>query len=58
MSHGAKTSAAFLALEEDMIPITQMTNLGTDMPARHFRRTFVHAPAFRWKISHFASLLH
>ena len=58
MTDGTKTSATFLTLEEEMIAIVRVTNLGTDMSARHFRRTFVDAPSFRWEISYFASLLH
>jgi hypothetical protein len=56
MSDRAKASAFFLALDEGVTTIIRMTHLGTDMPARHFRGTLVHAPSFRWKICHFMSL--
>ena len=56
MSDRTKTCALFLALEQGMSPIIRMTNHGTDMSAKHFRGTFVHAPSFRRKICHFTSL--
>lgn len=56
MAIGTEASAVFLAFENFMVPVLRVTQFRTNVPAKHFRLTFLQTPAFRREIHYLAHL--
>ena len=56
MAIGTEASAVLLAFENFMVPVLRVTQFRTNVPAKHFRLTFLQTPAFRREIHYLAHL--